>query len=289
MPSIFHAIAPAELDPTLQRGYNYQISRAAELKIAAALEGAPRQHLLAAANKAEQSARELAMEQPILAAFAKGDQVAIDTIEGTLPNGVRVTSLTPVAVGKNPNSHSLTTASFASTHKNQAMASEAFWRTTEKVATRTTQLPDSLPARIASEAITFVAKACLGINFRPGATETTVWPCDDTINKEAGLALQRVSQPIAVHLENVATRNFRQNRSPKLLAAIDIEIAEIEVRAQTEAAAAERQAFFEAATIDEARSAATTVEHGPDGTITTTVGVEALEEYQAALMAMRGY
>ena len=283
MPSIFRAIAPAELDPTHQRGYDYNMSRAAALRQAAFGSDAPREHLLSAANRAEQSAREIAWKQPVVAAYARGDQVQIGVIEEVRSNGVKVTSLTPIAIGLGENSHSLTAAGFAPTHKNPAIETEAFWDAVRQEQITSIQLPDGLLARAASNAVAFVAKALLGIKFQPGAIETVDMPNINVIDAASKANQQRINRPITAHLEKAAAAN-----SHRVRVAIDEEISEITVRASNLDAMNERRESFEAATRDAAMAAATTIVRD-GGTTTTTVNIEEVYSYQRIFMAETGF
>ena len=270
MSSIFRAIAPAELDPIYQRGYNYQVSRAEALRQAADDLQVPNAHLLAAAERAEQSAREITAEQEVLAAYAKGDQVQIGVTEETRSNGVKITGLSPIAVGLRQNSHSLTAAGFTPAHKNPALVEEAFWETAKQAEIKTVQLPDNLLARVASNAAAFIAKALLGINFKPGVIETVNMPSINVIEATAKANQQIANQPITAHLERVAAANL--NLVP---VTVDEEVSEITDRANNLAAMAERKEAFETATRSEAQSAATTVTRD-GGTIITTVDFGAM-------------
>lgn len=283
MASSFKAIAPAELDPIHQRNYDYNMSRAEALREAANSSKVPNAHLLSAANRAEQSAKEIAWGQPVLAAYAQGDQVKIKTIEEILPDGIKITSLTPIAVGNGPNSHSLTAASFAPAHKNPAIEAETFWSAVRQAQTTSAQLPDNLLARAASNAASFMAKALLGIKFKPGVIETVDMPSINVIDATVEAKRPIVNRPIIKHLERAAAAN-----SHRVPVAIGEEVFEITTRGQNLDAMEERKELYEAATRDAAISAATTVTRD-GGTTTTTVDVGEMYAWQRIFMAEEGF
>lgn len=284
MASAFKAVAPAELDPNLQRGHDYFTTKAAILRDAAFNPGAPTNHLLSAAQRAEESAQEIAANQPILAAYAKGDRADIFAHNETRENGVKVTSLTPVAIGQRDNSHSVTVADFSPTSGNTAIKTAAFWEATRREETKTVQLPESLTARIASDVIAFAAKALLGIEWRQGVELTQSLGLDDIHARSASIR-NEISRPIEQHLQTTAEGNFTLQNDERTLAQATNEIAEVRARADFEQAAFERTAYYEDLTREAAIEAATT--YGPDGTITIDYGKAA--EEQQLLMIMKGY
>lgn len=283
MASAFRAVAPAELDPNLQKGYDYFTSKAAILRDAAIGPGAPTHHLLSAAERAEKSAKEIANNQSILAAYAKGDKIDILDHRETRHNGIRVNSLTPIAVGERDNSHSVTVADFSTTQKNTAIEAAAFWEAAKQGETKTVQLPESLTARIASDVIAFAAKALLGVEWRQGV-ELTQRPDLDDIHARAASIRNEISYPIEQHLQTTASNNFTFQNDERTIAQAANEIAEVQARADFEQAAFERTAYYEDLTRDAAIEAATT--YGPDGTITIDYGKAA--EEQQLLMIMKG-
>lgn len=283
MASSFKAIAPAELDPIHQRSYDYNMSRAEALRGAANNSKVPNAHLLSAANRAEQSATEIAWGQPVLAAYARGDQVQIETIEEIRAGGIKITSLIPIAVGDGPNSHSLTAASFSPAHKNPAIEAETFWDAIRQEQTASVQLPDSLLARAASRAVSFMAKALLGIEVKPGVIETVNTPSINVIDATVKANQPIVNRPITAHLERAAAAN-----SHRVPVAIDREVFEITARGQNLDAMEERRESYEAATRDAAISAATTVTRD-GGTTTTTVDVGEMYAWQRIFMAEEGF
>lgn len=284
MASAFKAVAPAELDPNLQRGHDYFTTKAAILRDAAFNPGAPTRHLLAAAERASKSAKEIANEQPVLAAYAKGDKADILDYSETRENGIKVNSLTPVAIGQNDNSHLVTVADFSPTIRNTAIETAAFWEAAKQGETKTVQLPESLTAKIASDVIAFAARAILRIEWRPGI-EISQSPNLDEIHARASSIRDEISRPIEQHLQTTANNNFTLQDDEGTMTQAANEIAEVQARADFEQAAFERTAYYENLTREEAIEAATT--YGADGTITVDYGKAA--EEQQLLMIMKGY
>lgn len=284
MASAFKAVAPAELDPNLQRGHDYFTTKAAILRDAAFNPGAPTRHLLAAAERASKSAIEIASNQSVLAAYAKGDKADILDYSETRENGIKVNSLTPVAIGQRDNSHSVTVADFSPTQRNTAIEAAAFWDAAKQTETKTVQLPESLTAKIASDVIAFAARAFLRIEWRRGI-EISQSPNLEDIHSRASSIRDEIRHPIEQHLQTAAATNFTLQDDERTMAQVTNEIAEVQARADFDQAISERTAYYEDLTRDAAIEAATT--YGPDGTITVDYGKAA--EEQRLLMIMKGY